>query len=202
MITIVDYGMGNLGSLLNMFKRIDVKACIESDPGALRRAQKLVLPGVGAFDAAMARIDGLPGLREVLDHKAKVERIPVLGVCLGMQLLTAGSEEGERAGLGWVPGRALRFPRIDGLKVPHMGWNVAQPCAPSFLSAGAGDEPRYYFVHSYFVKVDDPAHSMMRTLYGVDFDSAIGCDNVHGVQFHPEKSHRFGMRILKNFAEL
>ena len=202
MITIVDYGMGNLGSLLNMFKRIGVNAGIESDPEVLGDAQKLVLPGVGAFDAAMERIDSVPRLREILDRKAKVERIPVLGVCLGMQLLTTGSEEGERDGLDWVPGLARRFPRIAGLKVPHMGWNVAQPVAPSPLTACVGDEPRYYFVHSYYVKVDDSAHSLMRTHYGVDYDSAIGQGNVYGVQFHPEKSHRFGMRILQNFADI
>ncbi len=202
MIIIVDYGMGNLGSMLNMFKRIGAKASIESDPDALSHAEKLVLPGVGAFDAAMQRINSLPGLREVLDRKALVERVPVLGVCLGMQLLTLSSEEGKMAGLGWVPGGARRFPRQEGLKIPHMGWNVARPNVHSPLTANVGDEPRYYFVHSYYVQVDDPRHSLMRTYYGIEFDSAIGTDNILGVQFHPEKSHRFGMQILKNFAEL
>ncbi len=202
MISIVNYGMGNLGSMLNMFKRIGVKARIESDPDLLRSSEKLVLPGVGAFDAAMHRIGDVPGLREVLEYKALTERVPVLGVCLGMQLLTRSSEEGELPGLGWIPGSTTRFPRQDGLKVPHMGWNVAQPCTPSPLTADVGIEPRYYFVHSYSVHVDDPAHSLMRTRYGLDFDSAIGRENIFGVQFHPEKSHRFGMQILKNFAAL
>ncbi|ADJ65672.1 imidazole glycerol phosphate synthase subunit HisH [Herbaspirillum seropedicae] len=202
MITIVNYGMGNLGSLLNMFKRIGVKARIESDPEAVRDAEKLVLPGVGAFDAAMHRINETPGLRAALDHKALIERVPVIGVCLGMQLLTRSSEEGKLPGLGWIDGEAIRFPRIDGLKVPHMGWNVAHPATPSALTNDIGIEPRYYFVHSYFVKVDNPVHSLMRTQYGVEFDSAIGRDNIYGAQFHPEKSHRFGMKILQNFAEL
>lgn len=202
MITIVDYGMGNLGSLLNMFRRLGVAAHVEASPAALARAEKLILPGVGAFDAAMARIAAVPGLRETLDRKALVERIPVLGVCLGMQLLTAGSEEGQLPGLGWIAGSAKRFPKDDRLKVPHMGWNVARPALANPLTADVGEEPRYYFVHAYYVIADNPEHSLMRTRYGLEFDSAIGRDNVKGVQFHPEKSHRFGMTILKNFAEL
>lgn len=202
MITIVNYGMGNLGSMLNMFKRIGVTATIESDPAVIALAEKLVLPGVGAFDTAMTCINTVPSLREVLNHKAMVEQTPILGVCLGMQLMTCSSEEGSQPGLGWIPGVTTRFPKQDGLKVPHMGWNVAMPNTPSHLNAQVGDEPRYYFVHSYCVHVDDPAHSLMKTHYGIDFDSAIGRNNIYGVQFHPEKSHRFGMQILKNFAEL
>ena len=202
MITVVDYGMGNMGSMLNMFKRIGVKACVATDPEAIRQAEKLVLPGVGAFNAAMERINNTAGLREVLDQKVLSDRIPVLGVCLGMQLLTRGSEEGKLPGLGWVPADTTRFPKVNGLKVPHMGWNVAQPHKQNVLTADVGSEPRYYFVHSYCVHVDDPMHSLMRTHYGIEFDSAIGMANIYGVQFHPEKSHRFGMQILKNFAEL
>jgi glutamine amidotransferase len=154
MISIVNYGMGNLGSMLNMFKRIGVKACIASDPEAIRKAEKLVLPGVGAFDAAMQRINDSPGLRDVLEHKAMVEKVPVLGVCLGMQLLTQSSEEGELIGLSWIPGVTTRLPRQDGLKVPHMGWNIAQPTNLSPLTVDVGSESRYYFVHSYCVHVD------------------------------------------------
>jgi glutamine amidotransferase len=203
MIVITDYGIGNLGSLLNMFKRVGVAARIESDPVAIRCADKLVLPGIGAFDAAIQRICEIPGLREVLDHKALVEKVPVLGVCLGMQLLVGSSEEGKLPGLAWMAGAVRRFPRQDGLPVPHMGWNVARPltCSSS-LTSGLSSDQRYYFAHSYFVQVDDPAHSLMRTHYGFDFDAAIGTDNIFGVQFHPEKSHSSGMQILKNFAEL
>ena len=202
MITIVNYGMGNLGSMLNMFKRIGVEATIESDPPIIQLAEKLVLPGVGAFDTAMTCINTVPGLRAVLNQKAIVEHTPIIGVCLGMQLLTRSSEEGTQPGLGWIPGVTTRFPKQEGLKVPHMGWNVAMPNTPSRLTAEVGEEPRYYFVHSYCVHVDEPEHSLMKTYYGKDFDSAIGCENIYGVQFHPEKSHRFGMQILKNFAEL
>jgi glutamine amidotransferase len=202
MITIINYGIGNLGSMLNMFKRIGVQVRTESDPDVIRSAVKLVLPGVGSFDAAMQQINERPGLREVLEHKALVEQVPVLGVCLGMQLLTGCSEEGRLPGLGWIPGTTQRFPRLEGLKVPHMGWNIAKVRTPSRLTTGLGPEPRYYFVHTYYVKVDDPAQSLMRTHYGLDFDSAIGRDNIFGAQFHPEKSHRFGMQLLKNFAEM
>jgi glutamine amidotransferase len=202
MITIVNYGMGNLGSMLNMFKRIGVEARIESEPSIIRKAEKLVLPGVGAFDAAMNRINSTEGLREVLDHKALVERIPILGVCLGMQLLTRSSEEGKESGLGWIPADTIRFPRTNGLKVPHMGWNVAVPQVQCPITMNMDSESRFYFVHSYCVHVDKPEHSIMKTHYGIEFDSAIGSGNVFGVQFHPEKSHRFGMTILKNFSSI
>jgi glutamine amidotransferase len=202
MITIVDYGMGNLGSLKNMFKRIGVNVLVESDPNKLAIADKLILPGVGSFDAAMSRINSSSGLREILEQKANVEKVPILGVCLGMQLLTLSSEEGELPGLGWIPAQTTRFPIKGGLKVPHMGWNVALPSKENKLFVGIVREPRYYFVHSYLVKVEDPEHSLMQTHHGVDFDSAIGRDNIYGVQFHPEKSHRFGKQILKNFTDL
>ena len=202
MITIVDYGMGNLGSMLNMLRRIGAEVSIESEPEIIRQSKKLILPGVGAFDAAMRRINAVPGLREVLDQKALTEQAPILGVCLGMQLLTNSSEEGQLPGLAWIPGAALRFPSLKGLKVPHMGWNIAHPNVASRLTAAVADDSRYYFVHSYYVTTDDPAHSLMRTHYGIDFDSAIGRDNIYGVQFHPEKSHRLGMRLLQNFVEL
>lgn len=201
-ITIVDYGMGNLGSILNMFKHIGAQAKIESDPNLILQAEKLVLPGVGAFDSAMTRINYIKGFRKALDYKALVECTPILGVCLGMQLITRSSEEGKLHGLNWIPGSTIRFPKQVGLKVPHMGWNTAKPNMSSRLTAQVDDESRYYFVHSYCVQVDDPAHSLMRSRYGIDFDSAIGKGNIYGVQFHPEKSHRFGMQILKNFSSL
>jgi glutamine amidotransferase len=203
MITIVNYGIGNLGSMLNMFRHIGVKATIESDPVIIQKAEKLVLPGVGSFDTAITRINSISGLREVLNYKALVERIPILGVCLGMQLLTRFSEEGRQPGLGWIPSCTRRFPRGSCLKIPHMGWNLALPNKKtSLLTKQLSDESRYYFVHSYYVQVDDPVHSLMRTRYNIDFDSAIGKDNIYGVQFHPEKSHKNGMQILKNFSSI
>jgi glutamine amidotransferase len=200
MITIVNYGMGNIGSLLNMFKRIGVKANIESEPEQLLRANKIVLPGVGAFDSAMQRINQKPGLLEVLHQKANIEQIPILGICLGMQLLTNSSEEGELAGLGWINGSVKRFPSDINIKVPHMGWNIAIPAKQSKLTTGLDEQPRYYFVHSYYVNVLEKSHALMKTNYGLEFDSAIEKDNIMGVQFHPEKSHKFGMKILENFS--
>ncbi|HEY4942137.1 MAG TPA: imidazole glycerol phosphate synthase subunit HisH [Rhizomicrobium sp.] len=200
-ITIVDYGMGNLGSVCNMFKRVGARATVTSDLDAIARADKILLPGVGAFDAAMVRIQDGP-LRAVLDRKALVEKIPVFGICLGMQLLTRGSEEGKLAGLGWIAADTKRFPSAPDLKVPHMGWNIVKPGAPSALTKDLPDESRFYFVHSYYVRVDRDADSILKADYGVEFDAAIQHENIYGAQFHAEKSHKFGMQLFQNFAAL
>ena len=201
MITIVDYGLGNLGSIQNMLKHIGVASIITGDLQEINDATKIILPGVGAFDSAMKRINN-NGLRETLDSKALMECVPILGICLGMQLLTHGSEEGQMAGLGWIPAITKRFPDTLGLKIPHMGWNSAHLSGSTKLTKGLENETRFYFVHSYYVKVEDEAHSILKTEYGIKFDSAINYGNIYGVQFHPEKSHRFGMRLLSNFTEL
>ena len=201
MITIVDYGMGNLGSIQNMFKRIGAPARITADPAELEHADKILLPGVGAFDGAMQRINS-SGFREVLDRKALVERVPILGICLGMQLLTRSSEEGQIPGLGWIGAETRRFPISNGLKVPHMGWNAVSQTRPSALTEGLAPDARYYFVHSFFVQVDRDEDSVLKTHYGLTFDAAIAHGNIFGAQFHPEKSHRFGMHLLANFARL
>jgi glutamine amidotransferase len=200
-ITIVDYGMGNLGSIRNMLRRVGASATISGDPAVLAESEKLLLPGVGHFDAAMQQI-AERGLREVLDHKATVERVPTLGICLGMQLLTRGSEEGRLPGLGWVDAEVRRFPPDRGLKVPHMGWNEVTTTRPSPLTAGLGDDARFYFVHSYYVQVDRRDDAVLTASYGVTFDAALEAGTIYGAQFHPEKSHRFGMQLLANFASL
>ncbi len=201
MITIVDYGMGNLGSIYNMLKRIGEEAVITPDPEVVARASKILLPGVGAFDNAMTRINE-SGLRDVLDRKALVEKVPILGICLGMQIITRSSEEGRLAGLGWVAGSAKRFPSGAGLKVPHMGWNIVMPARESPLTRELPADPRFYFVHSYYVQADRSEDVILKSTYGVSFDSAIQHENIYGAQFHPEKSHSFGKKLLKNFAEL
>ncbi len=202
MITIVDYGMGNLGSVVNMFKRIGVKAIVTSSLDEIGKADKVLLPGVGAFDTAMRRIREA-GMRDVLDHKAKVEKIPVLGICLGMQLLMNGSEEGVEPGLGWIAGNVRRFSFDDpSLKVPHMGWNQVIQKGDCSITANLPDEPRFYFVHSYYVQVDNENDCVTKTFYGHEFDSIVQHGNIFGAQFHPEKSHRFGMKLLENFSKI
>lgn len=203
MITIVDYGMGNLGSVRNMFQRIGVASAISSDPDEIGTAAKIVLPGVGAFDSAMRRL-AETGLDRVLSRKALDERVPVLGICLGMQLLCSGSEEGQLPGLGWIEAEARRFPPDLGLKIPHMGWNIVQSAVSSPLTdwMEAEVEARFYFVHSYAVQVRDQANSLLKCTYGIKFDAGIRRDNIYGAQFHPEKSHRFGMQLLSAFADL
>lgn len=201
MITIIDYGLGNLGSIQNMFKRIGVQAKITSDLGEIGSATKILLPGVGAFDNAMTRINET-GLKEVLDKKANLDKVPILGICLGMQLLTRGSQEGVLSGLGWIEADTIKFPAIEGLKVPHMGWNLVKPSTQSKLNLNLPNESRFYFVHSYYVQVDKQENSILKANYGIEFDAAIQNDNIYGAQFHPEKSHKFGMQLLKNFSEI
>lgn len=200
-VTIVDYGMGNVGSVLNMFKRIGVEAEITGNLNKIADANKILLPGVGAFDHAMRHIIN-GGFKEVLDKKALIDRVPILGICLGMQLLTRGSEEGTLPGFGWIAADTFKFPPMEGLKVPHMGWNIATPVTPCRLTENLPDYSRYYFVHSYFVKTDMEENSILRTNHGIKFDSAIHSENIYGTQFHPEKSHKFGMELFKNFSNI
>lgn len=201
MITIVDYGMGNLGSVLNMCKRIDAPARISSDLEEIGSAEKIILPGVGAFDNAMRRLNEF-GMDAVIMKRALEDKIPTLGICLGMQLLVDGSEEGQLPGLGLIRGKAQRFAKKPGLRVPHMGWNVVTPYVESALLQKLPDESRFYFVHSYYVTVADASNRLLTAKHDVEFDAGIVDRNVYGVQFHPEKSHRFGMKLLSNFAHV
>lgn len=204
MITIVDYGTGNLSSIANMLKRVGCPSVITSDASQIAEAKKLILPGVGAFDTGMRNLHEL-GLVAILDRKAREERVPILGICLGMQLFVSGSEEGDLAGLGWIDGRVLKFKpdaSDKNLKVPHMGWNQIEQAKESKLFQEADSEQRYYFVHSYYVRPSHDEDVLAKTSYGSAFASALERENIAGVQFHPEKSHKFGMKLLKNFAEM
>ena len=203
MITIINYGMGNLGSVQNMLKRIGIKSIISSDINEIEKAEKILLPGVGAFDAAISKIDEL-NLRPVLTYMAKEKNVPFLGICLGMQLLTESSEEGVLKGLNFVPAKTIKFkfPENSNLKIPHMGWNLVTKKTESVLTKNFTDEFRFYFVHSYHVKCDNPINSILTTNYGYEFDSVIQNENVFGAQFHPEKSHKYGMQLLSNFANI
>jgi glutamine amidotransferase len=203
MITIVDYGVGNLGSIVNMLKKVGAKTQASSDPDVLRQAEKLILPGVGAFDAGMRKLNET-GLVPVLNELVLEKKVPVIGLCLGMQLMTKRSEEGTEAGLGWVDAETVRFkfgPENAHLKVPHMGWNTLDIRRQHPLVSDLGPESRFYFVHSYYVVCQDEADVVAYTDYGYLLSAIISRNNIMGAQFHPEKSHKFGMQLLKNFAE-
>lgn len=203
MITVVDYGIGNLGAIVNMLEYLGFDAVISADPLAISKASKLILPGVGAFDRAMQNLRGLD-LVAPLEDAVFGRTVPVMGVCLGMQLLGRGSQEGNgEKGLGWIEADTLRFDWAveQGLKIPHVGWNSVSPAPDSVLFASAAPVPRFYFVHSYHMHCDDDRNVAATCTYGRDFCCAVSKDNILGVQFHPEKSHKHGMALLKNFAE-
>jgi len=202
MITVVDYQMGNVGSIVNMLKRLGFEVRLSSVLAEIMQADKLILPGVGSFDTGMANLDRL-GLREPLEQK-RASGTPVLGICLGMQLLFEGSEEGDRPGLGWLRGHCIRFrfeERDTRLKIPHMGWNDVRPVQRESLFREMAEDAGYYFVHSYHAVCTDPADVLGFTTHGYEFASAVQRANVSGTQFHPEKSHKHGKRLLKSFAE-
>ena len=197
MITIVDYGMGNIASVANMIRHVGGASVITGDPAAVAAADKLIVPGVGHFGAGMAALHER-GLDEAVRQAAQ-NGATVFGICLGMQLLLDGSEEADMPGLGLVPGHARKFVANGKLRVPHMGWSPVQPVRASRLFEPGGDEERYYFVHSYFVSCAAPEDVAAVTDYGHSFVSAYERGNIMGVQFHPEKSHRFGMGLFKRF---
>jgi len=202
MITIVDYGTGNLRSIANMLRHIGVDCVIAGDPGAIARAGKLILPGVGKYDFGMAALNER-GLREVLNRRVLEDGVPVLGICLGAQLLTRGSEEGSLPGLGWIAADTRRFDPAattqKGLRVPHMGWTDTA-FRPESRLAQELEDPRFYYVHSYKIVADRAEDELAHADHGGRFAAGVERGNVLGVQFHPEKSHAFGMKLLENFA--
>lgn len=202
MVTIIDYKTGNIGSIQNMLKKIGETSVITSRKEEIADATKLILPGVGAFDTGMKNLKDLD-LIDILNQKVLTDKIPVLGICLGLQLLSNRSEEGILPGLGWVNSETLRFKFVNTseYKIPHMGWNFISIKKESRLFDGMYPEARFYFVHSYFLSVSDPKDILASTFYESEFSSAVEKGNISGVQFHPEKSHKFGMRLLKNFVD-
>jgi glutamine amidotransferase len=202
MLTIINYGLGNVQAFVELYKRNNVQARVAARPEELEGATRLILPGVGSFDHAMDML-GRSGLRAALDRLVLRERVPVLGICVGMQILAHGSDEGVGEGLGWIPGHVRlmsRGPQNNRLSLPHMGWNDIQPNPASRLFEGLEARPRYYFLHSYYFDAEDPAVIAATASYGIDFACAVAKENIFGVQFHPEKSHHWGAELLKNFA--
>jgi len=201
MLLIIDYGVGNLGSILNMFKRVGASALVSGRPEDVRAADKLVLPGIGAFDNVMTQFRA-SGLEQDLMKKVLDERKPVLGICVGMQMLGKGSEEGREAGFGWLDAHCERIPDAPGLRVPHMGWNRVTAVKPNPLTGTLPDDARFYFAHSYRMVCEDASDKLLVANHGTEIVSAVQRENVYGVQFHPEKSHRFGMELFRQFAAL
>lgn len=200
LVTIVNYGLGNLGSVANMLRRLCVTSRISDDPEEIRSARALILPGVGHFDHGMRELDR-SGLRGALDESVMLRETPVLGICLGAQLLARSSEEGTLPGLGWIAAdvKRFRFEHGSSLAIPHMGWNEVEPQDAAFFAGHERGETRFYFVHSYHIVCDDPAIVAARARYGVEFTAAVRDRHVWGAQFHPEKSHRHGMNVLGNW---
>lgn len=204
MISIVDYGLGNVKAFANVYKKLSIPFSIVRSVVELEKATKVILPGVGAFDYAMQKLER-SGMRTVLDELVLKRHAPVLGVCVGMQMLASASEEGKLPGLGWLQGEVKRFD-FSRLKppvsIPHMGWNNARKTKVNGLFQGLGPEARFYFLHSYYFHSHKTEDVVAVTDYGVEFVCAVNSGNVYGVQFHPEKSHQWGVRLLENFAKL
>lgn len=204
MITIIDYGLGNIGAFLNMYKRMNIEARAVRSADELADAERVILPGVGAFDEAMGLLDA-SGMRPMLDRLVTEEGRPVLGVCVGMQILADRSDEGQCDGLKWIPGRVrslASLTRANDLPLPHMGWNDVAPAPGTMLFAGLEHDARFYFLHSFYFDCADPTDRAAGCTYGAEFSCAVRRGNVWGVQFHPEKSHHFGAALLRNFATL
>jgi imidazole glycerol-phosphate synthase subunit HisH len=204
MITIIDYGSGNIKSIQNMLKKLGVESNISNDSSTIGNAKKLILPGVGHFDYGMQQLNN-SRLIEVLNKKVLVEKTPFLGICLGAQMLGNRSDEGIEKGLGWIDMDIIKFDKKNlpnDLKIPHMNWNEINIKKETLLLNGLNDQSRFYFVHSYHMKTKNEKDILCVSSHGYEFTSAVNKNNIYGVQFHPEKSHKFGMKLLENFAKI
>jgi len=203
MITIIDYGMGNLRSVEKIFQRLNIPNVVSSSIKAIENAEKLLLPGVGHFENGMSKLRST-NILEILNQKVIQDKTPILGICLGMQLMTKNSTEGDVEGLGWVDAQTTKFNFDSGkLKIPHMGWNQVSVMKDSIMARNITlDNDLFYFVHSYFVSCNRDQDVLFQSEYGNTFVSGFEKDNITGVQFHPEKSHRSGIQVIRNFADL
>lgn len=201
MITIIDYGLGNILSFVNVYKRLNINCSIAKQSDDLKGATKIILPGVGSFDHAMVSLSK-SGMRPLLDELVLERKTPVLGICVGMQMLANSSDEGELAGLGWIEGKVRKFDIKKTIQLPHMGWNDVTPARADGLFFNLGEEARFYFLHSYYFECAKQANALAFSECGENFTCAVSAGNVYGVQFHPEKSHHYGVQLLKNFSDL
>ena len=204
MITIINYGSGNIRAIGNIYERLNIPFKVANFPEEVIGAEKIILPGVGAFDETIFMLDK-SGFRSVLDHEVLINRIPVLGICVGMQILAKKSEEGSLPGLGWINGEVKRIDKtllISKPKIPHLGWNSVCVSQSNKLFQEVDEEQGFYFLHSYYFECENESDIMSTTVYGKNFASSVNHKNIYGVQFHPEKSHHNGMNLLKNFAGL
>ena len=199
MIKIISYGVGNIDAFYNIYKRLNIEVGIAANSSELEGADHLILPGVGSFDYAMMRLNQ-SGMREALDNKVLVEGIPVIGICVGMQMMAKRSDEGKETGLGWIDGEVLKF-NSKQLLVPEMGWNSVEHNDDA-LFEGLSESPRFYFLHSYYFKCNNRSDVIGTSDYGHTFDSVIRHGNIYGIQCHPEKSHSNGVRLLQNFSKI
>ena len=204
MITLIDYGVGNIFAFQNVYKRLDIPTKIAKKAADLEGAEKLILPGVGAFDYAMEQLNS-SGMRQKLDELVLEKNIPIIGICVGMQMMGNRSDEGASEGLKWIDADVLKFDESliqQRTKLPHMGWNDVSPINGHPLFKGLEDDAIFYFLHSYFFKCKKQEDSIAISDYGISFTSAVNANNVYGIQFHPEKSHQYGEKLLHNFAQL
>lgn len=204
MTTIIDFECGNTQAIVNVYRRLHKPITLAKTPQELVGAKQLILPGVGAFDQVMNKFTA-SGLRETVTEMVLEKNIPVLGICVGMQILAESSDEGDCAGLGWIPGKVTslkKVPELNSLPLPHMGWNDVSSKAGCPLFKGIETEARFYFLHSYFFQCQNSENTMSEVDYGMNFTCGVSKGHIYGVQFHPEKSHHFGVTLLKNFSEL
>jgi glutamine amidotransferase len=200
-IVIINYGMGNLGSIENMIRRVGGNPVISSSREVIAQATKLILPGVGYFAHAVTELKRQE-LWDIIDKRVKKDKVSILCICLGAQLALAHSEEGDAEGFGWIKGEVVRFNLPDGMKIPHMGWNNVMSKKKSRLFESMYDDPRFYFVHSYYFNNINEDSILTTTVYGHEFVSSLEKENIFAVQFHPEKSHKYGMKLFENFINL
>lgn len=204
MITIIDYGLGNIKAFVNVYERLNIKINIAHNSSEIKSASKLILPGVGSFDYAMQQLNK-SGMREEIDRKVLEEKIPVIGICVGMQMMAKSSDEGLLPGLGWFDAEVKLFD-IEKIpfktRLPHMGWNTINIVDDVSLFSQLNNESKFYFLHSYFFKCNKEEEIIAKTEYGIEYASAVKRGNIYGIQFHPEKSHQNGIQLLHNFAKL